>query len=368
VICTPRFPTRSRSILAVALGSLVVAACGGGGEAEPTTTTAASTTTSSTTTTTSTTTTMVSTTTSTTTTTSAAPQFRAPLTGQPLASAAEIPARPALVVKIDNHPQARPQSGLNEADIVFEENVEDLTRFAAVFHSQGADPVGPIRSGRTQDIDLLGSFDRPLFAWSGGNDGVTAAVKRSDLVNLDGRYTPGYFRVPSPGIDREHTLYSTTEDLWANTPEGRVEPPPQQFRYVDDPAQVPGERAAGVDVAMDNVAVSWSWDAASSTYLREMGGQPHEDRLSGQVSTNNVVVLVVQYRPSPVVASSPDAQTVGTGEVWVLAGGKVQHGTWSRAQRTDVFALTADDGSPMLLVPGRTFVELARSGRTTIVT
>src|SRR5262249_32805746 len=65
-----------------------------------------------------------------------------PLTGLPVADPA-IAARPALVVKIDNHSQARPQSGLNAADVVFEENVENLTRFAAVFHSQDADPVGP---------------------------------------------------------------------------------------------------------------------------------------------------------------------------------------------------------------------------------
>ena len=100
-----------------------------------------------------------------------------PLTGLPLPDGADA-ARPAMVVKIDNHPKARPQTGLNEADIVFEENVEQLTRFAAVFHSNGADPVGPIRSGRTQDIDLLGSFNRPLFVWSGGNRRVTDAIRR----------------------------------------------------------------------------------------------------------------------------------------------------------------------------------------------
>ncbi|MTA70106.1 MAG: DUF3048 domain-containing protein, partial [Actinobacteria bacterium] len=70
-----------------------------------------------------------------------------PLTGLPAADGV-LSMRPALVVKVDNHPGARPQSGLNQADIVFEENVEALTRFALVFHSQGSDPVGPIRSGR----------------------------------------------------------------------------------------------------------------------------------------------------------------------------------------------------------------------------
>ncbi len=104
-----------------------------------------------------------------------------PLTGLPIEDPA-LAGRSALVVKIDNHPDARPQSGLNQADIVFEENVEQLTRFAAVFQSNAPDPVGPIRSGRTQDVELLGSLNKPIFAWSGGNPGVTKIINASDLV------------------------------------------------------------------------------------------------------------------------------------------------------------------------------------------
>ncbi len=110
-----------------------------------------------------------------------------PLTGLPVTDAAAA-ARPAMVVKIDNNKRARPQSGLNEADIVFEEIVEAQTRFAAVFHSQGSDPVGPIRSGRTQDIDLLGSLNQPLFVWSGGNPSVTKAIEASDFVDLSAQH------------------------------------------------------------------------------------------------------------------------------------------------------------------------------------
>ena len=88
----------------------------------------------------------------------------------------------ALVVKIDNQPEARPQSGLNEADIVFEENVESSPGSRPCSRATRPDPVGPIRSGRTQDIILLGSFNRPLFVWSGGNGRVTAAISRQRLL------------------------------------------------------------------------------------------------------------------------------------------------------------------------------------------
>ncbi|MFM8266061.1 MAG: DUF3048 domain-containing protein [Acidimicrobiia bacterium] len=120
--------------------SLVLAACGGGGSETDTTDEAPAATLAP------------ATTAESTTTTTTLPPILAPLTG--LAVDAAI-TRPALIVKIDNHPKARPQWGLNQADIVFEENVEMLTRFAAVFHSSGSDPVGPVRSGRKQDVDLL---------------------------------------------------------------------------------------------------------------------------------------------------------------------------------------------------------------------
>ncbi len=82
------------------------------------------------------------------------PEIVNPLTGLPNTDPSTL-TRPAMVVKIDNHPSARPQMGINQADIIFEENVEKLTRLAAVFQSEGSDPVGPIRSGRFQDINLL---------------------------------------------------------------------------------------------------------------------------------------------------------------------------------------------------------------------
>ena len=139
------------------LAGIALAACGGGGDSSESTTTSLAPTTVATT--------EAPTTVPETTTTVPVPLM--PLTGQPVVDEA-IAVRPAIAAKIDNHPDARPQTGLNEADIVYEENVEKWTRFAVVFHSQGSDPVGPLRSGRSQDIDILTSLNRPLFLWSGG--------------------------------------------------------------------------------------------------------------------------------------------------------------------------------------------------------
>jgi hypothetical protein len=87
--------------------------------------------------------------------------------------------------------------------------------------------------------------------------------------------------------------------------------------------------------------------------------------LSGQVTTNNVVVLVMEYLPG--ISDSPDAQTIGTGEAFVMTGGNIVHGAWSRDDSHQPFTLTADDGSPILLQPGRSFIELPRAGETEVL-
>jgi hypothetical protein len=299
----------------------------------------------------------------TTTTATTAPEVvevvRMPLTGTPLDEEAQIPQRPALAVKLDNHPRARPQAGLNEADVVFEENVESLTRFAAVFHSQDSDPVGPIRSGRSQDVGILSGLNNPLFAWSGGNAGVRQLIRNSDLVDLDAGFTPGYYRRSGRG-GSPHNLYSSTEALWANTPEN-WKLPPRIFTYLDVDEAPEGEIANLIRVPMDGVRVRWEFDENTNTYLRFQNDGRH-DTETGQVSTDNVIVMAVTYQSSSIDRSSPEAQLVGSGPVAVFSRGLVRTGTWERESINDVYAFVADDGEPIGLIAGRSFVLLARAG------
>ena len=95
---------------------------------------------------------------------------------------------------------------------------------------------------------------------------------------------------------------------------------------------------------------------------RSCCGAPHNDALSGRVTTNNVLVLAMEYLPG--ISGSPDAQTIATGEAFVFTGGNYIHGTWSRGDAHDPFALRADDGTEILLTPGRTFIELPRVNST----
>lgn len=368
----PTIIRRGRPLAVASAALLTLVACGGGGDKTSGTTVPVATTASSTTTTAAAPTSSSSPATTAagesssapTTTTPGAPVM--PLTGLPITDPT-APARVALVVKIDAHPEARPQSGLNQADIVFEENVEQYTRFAAVFQTNAPDPVGPIRSGREQDVQLLGSLNKPIFAWSGGNPGVTQVINSSDFVvanvQTNARQASKSFRSGDKKVP--HNLYAYGSGLFTMAPDGAT-PPPQQFQYLRAGESAAGTASAGVELKMDGgLKVRWDFDSKSGTYLRFQDGKAHNDAALGQVNSTNVVVLVVDYVQSSIYAPSPIAQTLGTGEVYVFTAGKLVHGTWTRDDRLKPFTLTADDGTPIRLTPGRTWVELARADATT---
>ena len=294
----------------------------------------------------------------------AEPDFRMPLTGTPLASADEIPNRPALAVKMPNNPQALPQTGLNEADIVFEEIINDgITRFAAVFHSQGSDPVGPIRSGRAQDVDILSNLNSPLFAWSGGNPGVTKVVNNSSLTSLSyvGGYANAYYRRDGRG-GAPHNLFSSTETLWDLTPD-EFQVPAQIFTYMLPGETAEGDSASIVEIELDSILARWDYDETTNRYLRSEYGEPHMSELTGQVWADNVVVMLVEYRQSPIDSKSPEAVTVGSGQVLVFTDGVVRVGAWQRSSNTDSWNLYTDEtlSEPLGLSDGRTWVELPRN-------
>ena len=299
------------------------------------------------------------------TTTPELPKF--PLTGTDIIDPM-VADRPAIIVKIDNAPGARPQTGITKADIVYEENVESWTRFAAVFHSQGSDPIGPIRSGRTQDINLGTSLDHPLLVWSGGNATVTSLINKSELVNMSvsaAGPNGGYYR--STDKKAPHNLFTKLSNIWA-LDEGRGGRPPAQFDYRAAGETLTGSAAVGVKLKMDgSMKASWSWDPTSGTYLRNHEDNPHVEADGTRVSTNNVVVIVCDYKTSVADSRSPEAQTTGTGVVWVFADGLYVEGTWSRADNRSGWTLTADDGSLIELTPGRTWVELIREGQAVVV-
>jgi hypothetical protein len=346
-----------RPLAALAALSLVAVACGGGGD-ESADSTAPSTTAAPTTTERATTTSSSS---SSTTSTTVPEVIRQPLTGEPLESEDEILQRSALVAKIDNNAAAVPNhSGLAVADIVFEEIVEGrTTRFAAVFHSQSSDPIGPIRSGRTQDINLFTSFNYPLFVWSGGNPNVTRAINESQLVNMGPNLVPVYSRGPGRA---PHNLYTSTDAIWLQAPELLPGPPPRQLEYLEDDDEFGGEPISGVKVRVGSENIEWTWNPEFEKFDRSQRGREHDDNVFGRIRATNVIVLGVEYAPSPADRRSPEAQTIGEGPAYFFSGGELIEGTWKREFSLFPIEYLDADGEPVEFAPGNTWIELADIG------
>jgi hypothetical protein len=346
-----------RRLLALAGGAALVSACSGASKKSAATTvdTVVDTTLAPTTTT----TTTIAETTTTLAPVPPPPPVQ-PLTGLPLTDPALL-SKVALVVKVSNDPGARPQTGLNDPDIVFEAWGAGPTRFATIWHSRDLDFVGPIRSCREQDVNLVGEFNRAVFACSGGNTGNLALLRASDLMLITEGKGPGWEQDPKRG--RPHKTHANTALLRSNAGPDRSGPA-QQFHYrAVGEAATSGDAMTGFDLHIQQVFVQWRYDTASGTYLRAQDGHPHTLTDKKQVSTDNVVILWLNYDPSHTDNRSPDGTTTGTGLTSVFTGGRVISGTWSRNSRLEPFALNDVSGSPILLTPGRTFIELPNSGQ-----
>ncbi|CAN5464126.1 DUF3048 domain-containing protein [soil metagenome] len=300
----------------------------------------------------------------------------APLTGLRLTDPA-LATRPALAVKIDNldaaHETAVPQRGLPRADVVIEEVVEgNITRLVAIFQSQSPGQVGPVRSARTTDVHLLPQLGRVLLAWSGGNGGVTAAVHGSASIIDVGADAAGGAYERDRSRKAPHNLYVDADQLWGRAPEGTPAPGPLFGYRADGQADPPtAAPAAGVDLTWGgggaSSPVGWRWDPALKLYLRSQNGRPHSDQDGTRLAAQNVVVLVTPYGQSPADTRSPEALTVGGGEAYVYTNGVLVHGRWERPAEDRPAALTDDQGQPILLTPGQTWIELPRAGGVTNV-
>lgn len=269
---------------------------------------------------------------------------------------AELLQRRVIAVKIDNHPNARPQSGIDQANAVIEIPVEGITRFIALFHDQDSEYLGPVRSGRPTDGKVL----RPLgatFAISGGQAWIISGI-RNEEVNLIGENRPEMFRIS----DRRppHNLYTNTNLLRevADEREYSNEPPPQLFEF--GPFPTGSARATEIIMNFGNAfVVTWNYDPADQQYLREFGGTQatvvSEEGEESPLAADTLVVLLARrfIEQAPAGATSvPAVDTIGSGEAFVFAGGRMVTGTWSRETSADLIELADEEGDPIPVPAG----------------
>jgi Protein of unknown function (DUF3048) N-terminal domain/Protein of unknown function (DUF3048) C-terminal domain len=297
------------------------------------------------------------TTVATTTSTTAPPPPIAPETGLPDPGGQSL-TRPALWVKIENTPDARPQAGLASADVVYEQVTEgDITRFIALFNSQIPDVVGPIRSVRVMDADVVSPLGG-IFAYSGGIPETVALINAAPVhaVNED---AAGAAMFRDPNKYAPHNLFGRGPQLVALG--GNPVPPPPLFQYLTSTEHFAGDSAAVISVGFPSgFGVQYVFDAATNTWKRSMANVPFVDASGAQVAPNNVIVQFVNCCLDGFEGAR--YQTVGTGDAWVFSNGQLVKGTWQRSDRTQVTQFLDGAGQPIKLTPGRTWVEFAPVG------
>ncbi len=301
-----------------------------------------------------------------TTTTTAAPTYV--LTGLPVVAGGPSPTRPALMVKIDNAQPAWPQAGLDHADIIYEEMVEGgLTRYMAVFQSQDAPTVGPIRSIRATDADLAAQTTG-LVGYSGGIPAFISDLRATGAIDVGVNLAPSAYHRdysrPAP-----HNLYSSTTALYAAA-NGRGPTPHALFDF--GPPTTTEPLASSNAVAAFTIVISgatidtWTHDAAGNQWTKAINGIAMHNASGTPLGATNVIIEYVPYVATgfidPAGNPVPEAQLVGSGSAEIAFGGRVATGQWSKTSPSAAPVYTYSNGQPVKLLPGRTWVIFAPVG------
>jgi hypothetical protein len=273
----------------------------------------------------------------------------------------DVVQRPALVVKVENSIDARPQEGLDSADIVFEELVEGgIVRYVAMFHSTLPFHIVPVRSIRPMDGPIAG-WTRGLMVYAGGQapfeeraaaDGLQLISTGSGLGRVDDRDAP-------------HNLAANPEKLVARADADHQASPPAFASFVDtgSTAETLGTPASNVAATISPIShPNWNWDAASGKWLRWEDDDPAVLVTGAQISATNVLMLSVEVDMTgytDVIGTHvPESIVVGHGQGLLASGGKSTTITWRHDSETTPWQFFDANGAPVSLTAGNTWVEL----------
>jgi hypothetical protein len=297
-----------------------------------------------------------------------------PLTGVVAYTPQDWQRRPVLAIKVGNSANERPQAGLDRADVIYEELVEGgVTRFLALFSTNQAPRVGPVRSVRTVDHKIVQPMG-VLFGYSGGVAPVVNELRSTPGVTDVGadRATAAYRRDgnrPSP-----YNLYTATDALWS----GRTGSPPKpQFEFLDssEDASAGGDEAAKeVEFAFAGNAsnIRFVYNPSTGLYGRYLGTSPHNTEGNGQLTVRNVLIQMVRTSEGSTIDTKGEATTdiamLGDGAAVLFRGGRAFRGTWQRSSTGEPTRFVDSSGNALKLAPGSTIVELLPQGRDIYVT
>lgn len=300
-----------------------------------------------------------------------------------------------LGIMIENHKEARPQSGLSSADIIYEAVAEGgITRFLAIFYCQNASYVGPVRSARMYFLKFLEGYGQnPLYAHVGGANtpGPADALGYINELGWSSYNDLNQFSVPFPyfwrdyerlkDVATEHTVYTSTKKLWQYAKDKREltnvddkgvrwDKGFSAWKFEDDAKLSDRGKVAKIDFGFwDNLAsdfsVVWSYDINSNSYKRTNGGAPHLDKNTGkQLEAKNIVVIFAKESPANDGYEGGHLlyKNIGSGEMLFFKNGQVIKGTWERETEEDNIKFFDNNSKEISIVRGKVFVEMLPTG------
>lgn len=287
----------------------------------------------------------------------APPKFYSALTGVEVADQAAT-TQPVTGVMIENSPDARPQSGLKGAGVVYEAVAEGgITRFIALYQGNKPQLIGPVRSLRLYYLSWAAPYQASI-AHVGGSPNALSAVRGGQYRDIDQFFNAGsYWRAR----DRyaPHNMYTSGEKLdTLNASKGFTQSQFSSFSRTDGkPAETPNATKLRINFSSALYNTSYAYDAATNSYNRSMAGTPHRDREAGAITPSVIVVLKVSTEQRANNSDGyRDIVTTGSGQAHVFQNGTVTPATWRKDSLTAPLQLTQDDGQPLALVRGQTWV------------
>ncbi len=267
---------------------------------------------------------------------------------------------PVTGVMIENSPDARPQSGLKDAGVVFEAVAEGgITRFLALFQdSKTPDYIGPIRSVRPYYLDYLGGFDAAV-AHVGGSGEALNQVHTQGIKDLDQFYNSGaYHRINERYAP--HNVYSSIAQLvdlqkskgFTSNYVGF------QRKGKEAPAATPTAKTIDLTISGYLYNAHYDYNAATNSYLRSEGGKPHIDQRSGQQLNPKVVVVLVVPQGIEPDGIHTTYSSIGNGAMYIFQDGLVTQGIWEKQDRKSQLHLGDANGSPLAINAGQTWISL----------
>jgi hypothetical protein len=269
--------------------------------------------------------------------------------------------RQAVTVKIDNNVEARPQAGIDKADVVYEEFTEGITRFVVVFQSGDAPSVGPVRSVRPADPNIVKPLGGPLV-FSGGAPAVLNVVKAAGIRQITENDTDTLKR--RSGRKAPHNLYTTTDAMFRKA--GAGSPPPSFSPFLrEGEAYNPPGVAPATKLTLTpapNVRAAYDWDPAAKVWMRSTDGRPHMLEGGPQIAPRNVIVQYTPYSSFPADQKVRFPEVVGSGDAVVFVNGTQVRARWNKPSATAVTTFVDSRGAPIPLAPGQTWIHLQEPG------